>query len=65
MDAFGIVPKGQQQSQPRPSVQGEQWNNAQQWGAGTGGGAQWPPAAQPGSGHQAAPQQQGFDQPPF
>ena len=65
VDAFGIVPKGQPQSQPRPSVQGEQWNNAQQWGAGTGGGSQWPPAAQPGSGYQAAPQQQGFDQPPF
>lgn len=64
VDAFGIVPKGQQSS-PRPSPQGEQWNNAQQWGAGTGGGAQWPPAAQPGSGYQAAPQQQGFDQPPF
>ena len=64
VDAFGIVPKGQQSS-PRPSPQGEQWNNAQQWGAGTGGGSQWPPAAQPGSGYQAAPQQQGFDQPPF
>ena len=64
VDAFGIVPKGQQSS-PRPSPQGEQWNNAQQWGAGTGGGSQWPPAAQPGSGYQPAPQQQGFDQPPF
>ena len=64
VDAFGIVPKGQQSS-PRPSPQGEQWNNAQQWGAGTGGGAQWPAAAQPGSGYQPAPQQQGFDQPPF
>ena len=64
VDAFGIVPKGQQSS-PRPSPQGEQWNNAQQYGSGTGGGAQWPPAAQPGSGYQAAPQQQGFDQPPF
>ena len=64
VDAFGIVPKGQQPS-PRPSPQGEQWNNAQQYGSGTGGGAQWPPAAQPGSGYQAAPQQQGFDQPPF
>ena len=61
VDAFGIVPKGQQSS-PRPSPQGEQWNNAQQYGSGTGGGAQWPTAAQPGSGYQA---QQGFDQPPF
>ena len=58
VDAFGIVPKGQQSS-PRPSPQGEQWNNVQQYGSGTGGGAQWPTAAQPGSG------QQGFDQPPF
>ena len=49
VDAFGIVPKGQQSS-PRPSPQGEQWNNAQQYGSGTGGGAQWPTAAQPGSG---------------
>ena len=64
VDAFGIVPKGQQSS-PRPSPQGEQWNNAQQYGSGTGGGSQWPTAAQPGSGYQAAPQQQGFDQPPF
>ena len=50
VDAFGIVPKGQQSS-PRPSPQGEQWNNAQQYGSGTGGGAQWPTAAQPGSGY--------------
>ena len=64
VDAFGIVPKGQQSS-PRPSPQGEQWNNAQQYGSGTGGGNQWPTAAQPGSGYQPAPQQQGFDQPPF
>ena len=65
VDAFGIMPKGQQSS-PRPSPQGEQWNNAQQYGSGTGGGAQWPPAAQPGSGYQAAPQQQGFPaDPPF
>ena len=56
---------GQPQQTYQPSPQGEQWNNAQQWGSGTGGGAQWPPAAQPGSGYQAAPQQQGFDQPPF
>ena len=61
VDAFGIVPKGQQSS-PRPSPQGEQWNAAQQYGSGTGGGNQWPTAAQPGSGYQA---QQGFDQPPF
>ena len=49
------------------NAQGEGWGaqNAQQWGAGTGGGNQWPTAAQPGSGYQAAPQQQGFDQPPF
>ena len=56
---------GQPQQTYQPSPQGEQWNNAQQYGSGTGGGAQWPPAAQPGSGYQAAPQQQGFDQPPF
>ena len=65
-NSFGVVPIQQAQTQPRPSVQGEQWNNAQQWGAGTGGGSQWPTAAQPGSGYQAAPQQQGFDGPaPF
>ena len=69
VDAFGIVPKGQQSS-PRPSTanaQGEGWGaqNAQQYGPGTGGGSQWPTAAQPGSGYQPAPQQQGFDQPPF
>ena len=56
---------GQPQQTYQPSPQGEQWNNAQQYGSGTGGGSQWPPAAQPGSGYQAAPQQQGFDQPPF
>jgi len=56
---------GQPQQTYQPSPQGEQWNNAQQYGSGTGGGAQWPAAAQPGSGYQAAPQQQGFDQPPF
>ena len=55
VDAFGIVPKGQQQSSPRPSPQGEQWNNVQQYGSGTGGGAQWPTAAQPGSGQQGFP----------
>ena len=55
-----------QQSSPRPSPQGEQWNNAQQYGSGTGGGAQWPSAAQPGSGYQQAPAQQGFPtSPPF
>ena len=73
VDAFGIVPKGQQSS-PRPSPQGEQWNNAQQYGSGTGGGAQWPTAAQPGSGYQPAQpaadpwaggDRGGFDQPPF
>ena len=56
---------GQPQQQYRPSPQGETHNPQQapsQWGAGTGGGAQWPTAAQPGSGYQA---QQGFDQPPF
>ena len=56
---------GQPQQTYQPSPQGEQWNNAQQYGSGTGGGSQWPPAAQPGSGYQAAPQQQGFDRPPF
>ena len=55
VDAFGIMPKGQQQSSPRPSPQGEQWNNVQQYGSGTGGGAQWPTAAQPGSGQQGFP----------
>ena len=64
VDAFGIVPKGQQSS-PRPSTanaQGEGWGaqnsqspvNNGQWGHGTGGGYQQP-----------APQQGGFDQPPF
>ena len=56
---------GQPQQTYQPSPQGEQWNNAQQYGPGTGGGGQWPTAAQPGSGYQPAPQQQGFDQPPF
>ena len=59
---------GQPQQSYRPSPQGETHNPQQapsQWGAGTGGGSQWPPAAQPGSGYQPAPQQQGFDQPPF
>ena len=56
---------GQPQQTYQPSPQGEQWNNAQQYGSGTGGGGQWPTAAQPGSGYQPAPQQQGFDQPPF
>ena len=71
VDAFGIVPKGQQgQSQPprHANAQGEGWGaqNAQQYGSGTGGGGQWPTAAQPGSGYQPAPQQQGFDGPaPF
>ena len=50
VDAFGVVPKGQQSS-PRPSPQGEQWNNVQQYGSGTGGGSQWPTAAQPSSGY--------------
>ena len=57
---------GQPQQTYQPSPQGEQWNNAQQYGSGTGGGSQWPTAAQPGSGYQAAPQQQGFPtDPPF
>ena len=69
-NSFGVVPIQQGQSSPRTSTanaQGEGWGaqNAQQYGSGTGGGAQWPPAAQPGSGYQPAPQQQGFDQPPF
>src|SRR5699024_611378 len=62
--SFGGGTSQQGQSSPRPAPQGEQWN-AQQYGAGTGGGTQWPTAAQPGSGYQPAPQQQGFDQPPF
>lgn len=59
---------GQPQQSYRPSPQGETHNPQQapsQWGAGTGGGSQWPTAAQPGQGYQPAPQQQGFDQPPF
>ena len=70
-DVFGVVPKNQQ-GQPQPprhaNAQGEGWGaqNAQQYGSGTGGGGQWPAAAQPGSGYQPAPQQQGFDGPaPF
>ena len=60
-NSFGVVPIQQQsQSSPRPSVQGEQWNNTQQYGSGTGGGSQWPTTAQPSGG-----QQGGFDQPPF
>lgn len=66
VDAFGIVPKNQQgqQSQPRTAnAQGEGWGaqnsqspaNNGQWGAGTGGGGY----------QQPAPQQGGFDQPPF
>ena len=51
-NSFGVVPIQQAQTQPRPSPQGEQWNNAQQYGSGTGGGNQWPTAAQPGSGQQ-------------
>lgn len=58
-NSFGVVPI-QQQGQSRPSPQGEQWNNSQQYGSGTGGGGQWPTTAQPGNG-----QQGGFDQPPF
>lgn len=55
-NSFGVVPiQQQQQSSPRPSPQGEQWNNAQQYGSGTGGGAPWPAAAQPGSGQQGFP----------
>ena len=66
-DVFGIVPKGPQQGQSRPSPQGEQWNNSQQYGSGTGGGGQWPAAAQPGNGQQwdQSRAQQGLDQPPF
>ena len=45
-DVFGVVPKGQQSS-PRPSPQGEQWNG-QQAPQQNGG---WPTAAQPGSGY--------------
>ena len=62
---------GQPQQSYRPSPQGETHNPQQapsQWGAGTGGGAQWPAAAQPGSGQQQwdqSPAQQGLDQPPF
>lgn len=60
------------QSQPRAATansQGEGWGaqNSQQYGSGTGGGGQWPAAAQPGSGQQwdQSRAQQGFDQPPF
>ena len=61
-NSFGVVPIQQGQSTPRPSVQGEGFGPQQgyaapqqapsQWGAGTGGGSQWPAAAQPGSGQQ-------------
>ena len=64
-NSFGVVPIQQGQSSPRPSTanaQGEGWGaqnsqspvNNGQWGHGTGGGYQQP-----------APQQGGFDQPPF
>ena len=56
---------GQPQQTYQPSPQGEQWNNAQQYGSGTGGGGQWPTAAQPGSGYQPAPQQSFDGNPPF
>ena len=65
---FEVIPRSDATPPPqsRPSPQGEQWNNAQQYGSGTGGGNQWPTAAQPGSGYQPAPQQQPFDgNPPF
>ena len=52
---------GQPQQTYQPSPQGEQWNNAQQYGSGTGGGPQWPTAAQPGQGFQ---QQGGYGQDP-
>ena len=71
-NSFGVVPIQQgQQSSPRPSVQGEGFGPQQgyaapqqapsQWGAGTGGGSQWPAAAQPGQGFQ---QQGGYGQDP-
>ena len=63
-NSVGIVPVPQR-AQSAPSPQGEQWN-AQQYGSGTGGGNTWPTAAQPGSGYQQAPAQQGFPgNPPF
>ena len=65
-NSFGVVPIQQGQSSPRTSTanaQGEGWGaqNAQQYGSGTGGGSQWPPAAQPGQGFQ---QQGGYGQDP-
>lgn len=56
-DVFGVVPKGPQQSQVRPSTanaQGEGWGaqnsappaNSGQWNGGAGGGDSWP-AQQP------------------
>ena len=64
-NSFGVVPIQQGQSSPRPATanaKGEGWGaqnsqspvNNGQWGHGTGGGYQQP-----------APQQGGFDQPPF
>ena len=52
-NSFGVVPIQHGQSSPRPSPQGEQWNNAQQAPQQNGG---WPTATQPG---------QGYDRPPF
>ena len=65
-NSFGVVPIQHGQSSPRTSTanaQGEGWGaqNAQQYGSGTGGGAQWPAAAQPGQGFQ---QQGGYGQDP-
>lgn len=62
-NSFGVVPI-QSSSTPRPSPQGEGFGGQQGYGAPQQQGA-WPTAAQPGSGYQSAPQQQGFDQPPF
>src|SRR5699024_4578209 len=52
------------QQGPAPQAQ-QRPQEPSQWGAGTRSGDGWPPAVQPGSGYQRAPQQQGFDQPPF
>ena len=61
-DVFGIVPKGQQQSQPRPSGQGEQWNapSAPQQPAQQGFAQQGWPATAP-----AGQQGGGLTDPPF
>lgn len=69
-NTVGVVSVPQRQAVPQqgyaPQAQARP-QEPSQWGAGTGGGDGWPPAAQPGQGYQQpATQQQGFDGPaPF